>query len=130
MPERKKARHPGRDGQAPEISAPTLSIGTTDRETFRMVPDRLWLDRRLRGSDLKVWCALLFLARGRDYTDATDDAIASQLGISPRTVRDSLYRLERASFIERQRNGENRHTYLRPEGDGEPVPRMALRVVP
>ncbi len=103
-------------------------IANTARETFRMVPDRLWIDRRLGGSDLKVWCALCFLCRGRDFTDATDDAIAHQLGLSPRTVRDSLRRLETAGFLSRDRQGEARRITLRPEGDGRPIPELGLKV--
>ena len=47
-----------------------MSIGTDAHRTFRgfrMVPDRLWLDPRLKANDVRVWCALCFTARGRDH---------------------------------------------------------------
>jgi DNA-binding GntR family transcriptional regulator len=93
-----------------------------------MVPDRLWLDRRLNATDVRIWCVLAFLARARDHTDATDAAIGDQVGLSARTVRDSLRRLESCGFVGRDRQGEARIITLRPEGDGNPVPELGLRV--
>ena len=88
-----------------------------------MIADRLWKDRNIAGTDLKVWCALEFIARGRGYLVATDEAIAEECGISPRTVRDSLQRLERAGFLRRDRDESGgRRITLRPDGpDGMPA---------
>jgi transcription initiation factor IIE alpha subunit len=86
------------------------------------------MNPRLTPTDVRVWCALAFLARGRDYTEATDDAIGKQLAVSPRTVRDSLSRLDHESFIERRRHGEARRITLVWEGNGEPAEGMALRI--
>lgn len=94
-----------------------------------MVPDRLWLDPRLQASDVRLWCALNFTARGREFSDATDAALAEMMGLSPQTVRRSLLRLEECRFIERSRQGEGREITLRPEGDGGSVPEMEFRVV-
>src|SRR4051812_14935544 len=76
--------------------------------TFRMVPDKLWLDPRLKPVDIKLWCVLGFTARGREYTDATDSTLAEMMGMSERTIRESFLRLEECRFIRRKRQGEGR----------------------
>lgn len=96
---------------------------------FRMVPDRLWLDPRLKDTDVRLWCALEFASRGRDFTDATDDALAGMISASPATVRRSLLRLEECRFLARERQGEGRIITLNAEGDGMEVAGMELRVV-
>ncbi|MBV8318852.1 MAG: hypothetical protein JOZ53_28275 [Planctomycetaceae bacterium] len=108
-----------------------MSIDKTSRavETFRMVPDRLWLDPRLQANDVRLWCALTFAARGRDHTDVTDRGLAAMMKWSPQTVRRSLLRLEDCRFIERARRGEARVITLRPGGDGRAVPGLELRVI-
>jgi predicted transcriptional regulator of viral defense system len=109
-----------------------MDIGTDAPRTFRgfrMVPDRLWLDPRLKANDVRVWCALCFTARGRDHTDATDQGLAAMMGMSERTIRDSLMRLEACGFVERTRRGERRAITLRPEGDGRALPELELRVI-
>lgn len=98
-------------------------------ETFRMVPDRLTFDSRIRDSDIRLWCILAFTARGRDATDVTDDALAEIWGVSPQTVRRSLLRLEEFRFIVRTRQGEGRTITLHPEGDGSTIPALELRVI-
>ncbi len=103
--------------------------GGSVRETFRMVPDRLWLDRRLTANEVRLWCALLFTARGRDFTDATDVALAEQIGASPQSVRRSLLRLEECRFISRERTGQGRAITLNPAGDGGDVPELGLKVI-
>jgi hypothetical protein len=87
-----------------------MSIDKTSHgvETFRMVPDRLWLDPRLQANDVRLWCALTFTARGRDRTGVSDQGLAKMMGWSPQTVRRSLLRLEECRFIERARRGEGR----------------------
>lgn len=88
-----------------------------------MIADRLWKDRNIAGTDLKVWCALEFISRGRGYLVATDEAIASECAISSRTVRDSLLRLERAGFLDRGRDESGgRRITLMPDGpEGMPA---------
>jgi len=98
-------------------------------ETFRMVPDRMTFDDRLKSHEIRLWCVLCFAARGRDHTDVTDAALAAMMGMSERTVRESLARLEECRFIERARRGEGRVITLRPGGDGRAVPRLELRVI-
>ena len=109
----------------------TIPSMTTDarRETFRMVPDRLWADLRLEGSDVRLWCVLSFLARGKDAIDATDASLADLVGLSERAIRDCLGRLQDCGFIKRHGRGRNRTLTLHPEGDGEHVPALGLRVV-
>ena len=107
-------------------------IGKSSHPTFkgfRMVPDALWLDSRLKANDIRLWCAMSFTARTRDHTEATDATLAEMLGSSPRTIRDSLARLEYTRFITRRRDGEVRVITLNPEGDGQMVPELQLRVV-
>src|SRR3954452_2950421 len=97
-----------------------MSIGRPVRalETFRMVPDRMTFDDRLESHDVRLWCIMLFLARGRDTCDATDATLAEKLGANERTIRRSLVRLEKCQFISRKRQGERRIIALNPEGDG------------
>lgn len=94
-----------------------------------MVPDRLWASERIQATDVRLWCALSFLARGRGYCEATDATLAAKIRLSEQTVRRSLLRLEECRFIERSRQGEGRIITLRPDGDGEPVPELAFRVI-
>lgn len=90
-----------------------------------MVPHTLWRDRTLR-PDLGTWCALCELARSRGATSATDEAIGRELGISARTVQDSLGRLERAGWIGRERDESGgRRITLHPEAGGP----VELRVI-
>lgn len=122
---------------SPRRKGPTMSIGITARrasapvrasETFRMVPDRLWTHPDLQPFDLKLWCAMSFLARGRGRTDATDKVIAHQADASPQTVRRGLQRLESAAFISRAMDGRDRIITLNPEGTGEPIAGFTLKV--
>ncbi len=94
-----------------------------------MVPDALWLDSRLKANDIRLWCALSFTARGRDHTEATDGALARQIQLSERSIRDSLYRLEECRFIDRKREGEGRVIHLHPRGDGATVSGLELKVI-
>ncbi len=94
-----------------------------------MVPDRLWMDRRLTGSDVRLWCVLAFHARDRGYSDATDATLAEQVGVSPRSIRDGLGRLQDCQFLARHGRGSTRTITLRPEGDGTPIPGLVLKVV-
>lgn len=93
-----------------------------------MVPDRLWLDDRLQGADVHLWCALNFTARGRETTDASNSALAELVGLSERSVCDSLARLQAAGFIARTGRGRSRSITLHPEGDGSEVAAFGLRV--
>ena len=108
-----------------------MSIDKTPRavETFRMVPDRMTFDDRLKSHEIRLWCVLNFTARGRDHTDTTDAALAGMMKLSERTIQESLARLEECRFIERARRGEARVITLRPEGDGRAVPGLGLRVI-
>ena len=94
-----------------------------------MVPDRLWLDSLLQAQDVRLWCALAFIARGRDHCDATDAALADAVHASERTVRDSLRRLELAGYIDRRGRGPGRLIGLHPEAGGAPSAELALRLV-
>jgi DNA-binding GntR family transcriptional regulator len=51
------------------------------------------------------------------------------MGMSGRTIRDSLMRLEACGFVERTRRGERRAITFRPEGDGRALPELELRVI-
>jgi predicted transcriptional regulator len=106
-------------------------LETTQRatETFRMIPDRMWLHHEVKDFDLRLWCSLLFLARGRNHCNPTDSVLAEKLGCSVQTVQRGLLRLERASFIEREMEGRDRTLTLKPEGDAQPMPEFGLRVV-
>jgi DNA-binding transcriptional ArsR family regulator len=109
-----------------------MNIGRPARpalESFRMVPDRLWLDKTLQPIDIKLWCCLCFLARGRGECSSTDALLAKKMETSQQTVRRALLRLESANFIERQMDGRTRIIALKPEGDGRPIAEYALRVV-
>lgn len=99
-------------------------------ESFRMIPDRLWMNRRLQPFDLRLWCALHHLARGRGWCEATDADLAKQTGASEQTVRRGLARLGREQFISRSMDGRSRIIALNPAGNGEPMPAVhRLRVV-
>ena len=45
-------------------------------------------------ADVHLWCALCFVTRGRAAAEATDAVLAELVGLSERTVRDSLARLQ------------------------------------
>lgn len=98
------------------------------RETFRMIPDRLWLHHEVKDFDLRLWCSLLFLARGRDHCEATDAVLAKKIGCSVQTVQRGLARLEKAEFISREMDGRDRILRLHPEGDGQPLAEFDLRI--
>ena len=108
-----------------------MGIGKSARalETFRMVPDRMTFDDRLESHDVRLWCIMLFLARGRDTCDATDVTLAEKLGANERTIRRALVRLESCQFITRRREGERRIITLNPQGDGQLIPEFTLRIV-
>jgi hypothetical protein len=107
-----------------------MSIGKMPRalESFRMVPDRLWTHQDLQLFDIKLWCALQFLARSRGYCEPTDATLAEKTDASQQTVRRSLQRLEAAEFIARTMDGRTRVITLKPEGDGQPVAEFELRI--
>lgn len=128
-------------GDGPEFDNPraqgsTMNIGDgaarplpfRQSETFRVVPDRLWTHPRLQLFDIKLWCALSLLARGRGQCEATDSTLAGEAGASEQTVRRSLARLEREGFLAREMDGRTRVLTLRPEGSGEPIPAFALKI--
>jgi hypothetical protein len=98
-------------------------------ETFRMIPDRLWTHPDLQLFDLKLWCVLQFLARGRGCCDPTDAVLAAKSGASQQTVRRSLQRLETAEFVTRTMESRTRVITLKPEGDGQPIEEFVLRLV-
>lgn len=106
-----------------------MGIGTIHLETFRMIPDRLWSDHRLEHVDIRLWCVLAFVARGRETCEATDITLAEKLAVSERTIRYSLSRLEQCEFIARERVGEARIITLRPQGDGQNTSEFTLKVV-
>ncbi len=98
------------------------------RESFRMIPDRMWLHPGVRDFDLRLWCGLLFLARDRDYCNPTDVVLADKLGCSVQTVQRGLLRLEKADFIKREMDGRERSLKLKPEGNGQPMAEFSLRI--
>lgn len=90
-----------------------------DKVLFRMVPDSMTFDtRRIRDPDIRLWCVLAHAARFRGYCTSTDAQLAAKLGVSPQTVRRSLLRLEKASYIDRMTHDGHRRITLNPEGDG------------
>ncbi len=93
-----------------------------------MVPDRLWADKRLEPGDVRMWCCLAFLARGRGSCEPTDAILAEKLDVSQQTIRRALLRLERCDYISRERDGQTRIITLKPEGDGQPIAEFTLRV--
>jgi DNA-binding MarR family transcriptional regulator len=105
-----------------------LGLHAKATETFRMVPDRLWLDKTLQPIDIKLWCCLCFLARERGECSPTDATLAEKMEASQQTVRRCLHRLEAAQFIGRAMDGRTRIISLRPEGDRQPLPEYSLRV--
>jgi DNA-binding Lrp family transcriptional regulator len=94
-----------------------------------MIPDRLWMDARLHAADVHVWCALAYVARGREAIDPTNAALAKLVNLSERSVSDSITRLAATGFVARTGKGRNRTLALRPEGDGTPAPGLVLKVV-
>jgi CTP-dependent riboflavin kinase len=84
-----------------------------------MVSDKLWMHPEIEFFDLGLWCALTFAARGQPETAIADAKLAEMLEVSVPTIQRGLKRLERASFIERQYNGEVRTITIHPEGNGE-----------
>ncbi len=102
--------------------------GNGVRETFRMIPDRLWLNSGIKDFDLRLWCCLWFHARDRGHCFETDAQIAETMGVSIKTVQRGLRNLERGEFLTREMVGRERRLNLRPEGDGQPIPEFALRL--
>lgn len=98
-------------------------------EAFRMVPDRLWLDPRIKPFDIRLWCCLMFLARDRGQCGPTDAMLATKLAVSDRTVRRGLRSLEDASFARCEMLGRERIIHLIPGGDGAAVEDFQLRVM-
>lgn len=97
-------------------------------ESFRMIPDRLWLHPGIKDFDLRLWCCLWFHARDRGHCFETDQTIAEKMGVSVKTVQRGLQSLERGQFIKREMVGRERRLNLHPEGDGQPMPEFALRI--
>jgi hypothetical protein len=97
-------------------------------ESFRMIPDRLWLHPGIKDFDLRLWCCLWFLARDRGHCFETDQAIAEKMKVSAKTVQRGLQNLERGEFLKRTMMGRDRQLDLRPEGDGRPMIEFALRI--
>jgi CTP-dependent riboflavin kinase len=93
-----------------------------------MVPDRLWLHEDIKPFDIRLWCALTFFARDRDWCDPTDAVLADKLGVSIQTVQRGLKNLETAQFVQREMKGRERFLNLHPEGNGEPVAEYTLRL--
>jgi DNA-binding MarR family transcriptional regulator len=106
-----------------------IDRGSATHEGFRMIPDRMLLDQRLEAIDVRLWGILLFIARGRPECDPSDAILAARLGVSDRTVRRALDRLEDCRFVSRRRSGDARFITLRPEGDGEMPAEFGLRAV-
>jgi Mn-dependent DtxR family transcriptional regulator len=59
----------------------------------------------------------------------TNAALAKLVNLSERSVSDSIARLASTGFVARTGKGRNRTLALRPEGDGTPLPGLALRVI-
>lgn len=94
---------------------------------FRMVPDTMTFDtRRIKDTDIRVWCVLAYNARFRGYCASTDRQIADKLGVSVPTVQRALLRLTRAGYIDRLPDGESRRIVLNPEGDGSTMPSVQV----
>ena len=108
-----------------------MSIGRRPHralESFRMIPDRLWLHPEVKDFDIRLWCCLWFFARDRGHCFETDAAIAEKMGVSVKTVQRGLLSLERGKFIKREMVGRERRLDLQPEGDGAPIAEFALRL--
>jgi hypothetical protein len=88
---------------------------------FRMISDKLWMHPNIEFFDLGLWCALTFSARGRESTNVADAKLAEMLDVSVPTIQRGMRRLEGASFITRQYDGDVRTISLIPEGDGQAV---------
>jgi CTP-dependent riboflavin kinase len=93
-----------------------------------MVPDRLWLHEGIKPFDIRLWCALTFFARDREWCDPTDAVLAEKLSVSVQTVQRGLKNLEAAQFVGREMRGRERFLTLRPEGNGEPIAEYTLRL--
>jgi hypothetical protein len=108
-----------------------MGIGKTPRalETFRMVPDRLWLHPDISPFAIRLWCCLCYHARDRGLCDQPDAALADELKVSIKTVQRGLFSLEHAHFVMRQMKGRTRVLHLRPEGNGQPIAEFQLRLV-
>jgi AraC-like DNA-binding protein len=100
--------------------------GPRGKGTFRMVPDKLWQNEAIGGSDLVVWCALCWLGRQKPWVDATDATIARAAKVSARTLSRSLDRIESLGFIRRVDAERGRRIVLKPEGAGELGPRLSV----
>jgi CRP-like cAMP-binding protein len=94
---------------------------------FRMVPDTMTFDtRRIKDTDIRLWCVLAHHARFRGYCTSTNAQLADTLGVSVPTVQRSLLRLVKAGYIDRLPDGEGRRIVLNPEGDGAQMPTIQV----
>jgi hypothetical protein len=99
------------------------------RGTFRMIPDVMWSDERLKDYDLRLWCVLGWYARGRDHCEPTDASIAATMSVSVATVKRGLMRLEAAGFLERRHDDrDNRSIFLSTQDSGDTPQVFRLRV--
>ncbi len=111
-----------------------MGIGNPDRQiqtqgTFRMIPDAMWADERVKDYDIRLWCVLGWYARGRDHCDPTDASIATTMGVSIATVKRGLLRLESAGWINRDHDAAGARTIFFSTKDSDATPKVfALRV--
>ena len=73
--------------------------------TFRIIPDGLWQDPDLRGS-LVVWCALAYFARSGGTCHPSQAQLEDETGMSIRSIREHIKKLEVAGWIEVIRSNE------------------------
>jgi DNA-binding MarR family transcriptional regulator len=84
------------------------------------VPVRMLEDLRVRGVDIRVWGILEFLSDQRLSVRATDEEIGAEIGMTVRSIRISLNRLERFGYIARVSGPSGtRRIILNPRGNDD-----------
>lgn len=100
-----------------------------EQGTFRMVPDSMWSDDRVKDFDIRLWCVLNFYARGRDRCEPTDSSVAATMSVSVATVKRGLQRLEAAGWIIRQHDqADNRTIFFTTQENAQTSKVFRLRV--
>lgn len=76
-----------------------------EARSYLRVPRTVVSDKSMTSSDVRVLAVLLDLMSSANCVDDGLEELARQTGLSERTVRDSLTRLEQRGFLTKEQRG-------------------------
>jgi DNA-binding MarR family transcriptional regulator len=74
--------------------------------------DFILKDTRLNSTDKLVYGLIGVLSNQKGYCYATNDYVAKQLNLKPRTITDSISKLKKSGYIRTENTNHQRHIYL------------------